>query len=761
MRVLLPSLLLTACAAPADHVVAGFTVTVTEEGALAIAGAEGEPLHALRLRAGHGSANVEHRVGSYRFTEVEEDVGEQRSAVLEADGEALTVSVEDAAGALGTVTVRAGPSEGILRLTLTSADLGANRIGFSADCASPEHVLGMGLHAMDVDHAGQAFPLWVSEPGIGKVDTEVQPADWYARGTRHASSFPVPWALRPDQRHGLLLDAASRVDVDLCTDGERLSLTAWEAHEVDLYLVTGGTALEVVERLSDVTGRPELPPAWVFSPWTDAIRGSTAVRDRAALVRSAGASTSAIWTEDWRGAQSSAVVGYHPSPEWDLGAELYPDAEALAAELALDGFAWLAYFAPFVTEGTRAWDSAVAADALIRDEAGEIYTFLGPFFVPISVVDLSEAPGRDWVRTYLDGCLDVGFRGWMTDFAEWLPTDAVLANGMTGAEAHNLYPQWWQEVHGEAIVGTDASFFVRSGWTRTASTAPVVWAGDQRTDFQPDDGFPTVVAMGLGAGASGVGVFTHDVAGYQSATNPAGDEELWYRWAALGAFSPILRTHHGNESLENWQLDSSEATTARWAELTGQHMALFPYRYGLAARFAERGTPMVLPPALLFPEDDPGRMDVWMLGPSLLVAPVLERGATGRDVELPPGPRWFDWWTGELASSGRVEVPWDAIPVYAVEGSVIPTLPEAPETALVGAEGPTGLEEVDGARRVRVFGAGGSFTEADGTRYELVGAPTSAGTASWTGTSGAVAVGGAELVIEGSVSRAYEVVLVP
>ena len=108
---------------------------------------------------------------------------------------------------------------------------------------------------------------------------------------------------------------------------------------------------------------------------------------------------------------------------------------------------------------------------------------------------------------------------------------------------------------------------MRSGWARTSALAPIVWAGDQRTSFDRDDGFPTVLAMGIGMGASGVSLFTHDIGGYQSVGNPPSTRELWFRWASLGAFTPIMRTHHGAFDTDNWQFDSDDATTEHFAAM--------------------------------------------------------------------------------------------------------------------------------------------------------------------------------------------------
>ena len=413
-------------------------------------------------------------------------------------------------------------------------------------------------------------------------------------------------------------------------------------------------------------------------------------------------------------------------------------------------------------QDTQAWDDAVADDVLIHDDQGQPYTFTGFTFEQESELDLTNPDAVAWAQDRMQRALDVGFSGWMTDFAEWQPTDCVLSDGEDPLQAHNRFPELWQQTSADALAGHDATFFVRSGWTHTASIVPVVWGGDQRTDFEPDDGLPTVVAMGLGLGASGVPVFTHDVAGYQSIGNPPSDKDLWFRWAWLGAFTPVLRTHHGAFDTDNWQFDSDDETTAFWAKVGREHTRLFPYLYGLAAKAAEDGTPLILPPALVFGDGDWGRMDGWMLGSSLFVAPVLERGVTGRQVDLPAGATWYDWWTHAPAQSGWYDADIDQIPVFAAAGTTVPVFAEAPGT-LVPVDDPDlkDLADVDTARVVYLFGGGGPFTEEDGTTYTPSGTPTSGGEQTATLTSGTVEVAGVTLQIDGTVERTYTVEVIP
>ena len=745
--------------------VGDFTITLDQKtGSMDVTHeVHGEVLEGLVFTAGTGSAEIEMNLGSYAFEDIEEDLVDAGGfGKIYSRVDPVLITIEDASGtSLGTLTAL---DTGSNLLTLSWApDEATNRVGFAADCDEDDHFLGMGAHAMDVDHVGQAFPLWVSEPGVGKTETEELPGDWFSTGTRHASSFPVPLISRPHRGQALRLDTSGRIDMDLCaSDPGRFSSIAWQEGPLAVSVIAGDDPIDVLRTVSDLDGRPVLPPPWVFAPWNDAIRGEERVLAVADRLREYGAPSSVIWTEDWKGGEDTGF-GYHLTPEWRLDEELYPNAHEVAQTLEDRGFKWFGYFAPFVVSETDTWEEAVAANALILDEDGEPYTFIGvPSFEETSLVDLSSQAGRAFAIEHMQAALEIGFDGWMADYAEWLPVDAKLASGQDALEAHNIYPRWWQETNLEATYEYDASFFVRSGWSGTAALAPVVWAGDQRTDFQTDDGLPTVVAMGIGLGASGVPIYTHDIAGYQSLGNDPSTKELWFRWAALGAFTPVMRTHHGAFEPENWQFDSDDETTEYWTEMAREHMRLFPYRYGLAARASNEGVPMILPPAYYY-GGDYGRLDAWMLGEALLVAPVLEEGVSGRDVELPPESAWYDWFTHDTVESGWFDAEMDEIPVFVAADTTVPTFGTIPDTLTGMSTDPdvVDLEEADGERIVYVFGNGGEFVEADGTRYTPSGSASIADSATAAMIDGQLTVGDLTLTIDGDVSRIYTLIVVP
>jgi sulfoquinovosidase len=571
-------------------------------------------------------------------------------------------------------------ADGVLTLKLQSPT--QNRATASFRCAPSEHFAGFGAQTADLDQRGQEFPLFVSEQGIDKIDTDDPPGNWFEEGTRHQTYFPEPFFVS-SRGFGLSADTTNRSVFTLCSErDDAWRVEAWEG-TLSLHFFYGPAPADVLRRHSDLVGRPPVPPPFAFAPWNDALFGSDNVRQVATELRANHIPSSVIWTEDWAGGLY-AGDNYDLTYDWSVDRTLYPDAEQVANDLHTAGFKWLAYFNTFVTPGDDHYDEG-AAQGYVIQQNGAPYLFDSPFFMKTTLVDLSNPAATDWMAQSMNAALDVGFDGWMADYGEWLPIDAQLASGEDALAVHNLYPVAWQKLNERVLSardgdGVDRLVFVRSGYTGSQGiTHQVVWGGDQNTEFKPEDGLPSVVPIGLNLGISGMPYYGSDIGGYQTAPNhPYSTKELYFRWTTVGALSPIMRTHHGVAPALEWHYNSDADTLAhygRWARL---HQKLYPYLRAAAEAAASTGMPMMRALFLGFASDDTSWTikDEWLLGPSLLVAPVMTEAATSREVYLPPG-QWLPLLGGAPVSGGgmiTVDVPLTEIPVYVVPGTTLELL---------------------------------------------------------------------------------------
>ncbi len=598
----------------------------------------------------------------------------------------------------------------------------------SFKCQPEERFYGLGSQSFASEHRGWRVPMWTREQGIGKREGG---GVFAFNGALEDAYAPMGW-LMSSRGYGVLLDRAERSVFELCSERDDAWRLETFAQEVGFVLMLAPEPKAMLGKLTEYTGRTRVPVPWTFAPWNDGLRSEERVRALTTLLRDNGIPSSVMWVEDWIGGEDEGITGYHLNYVWFADEERWPNLEGLIGDLRADGFEFLGYFNSFVRKNSRLWQEGLDGDFLIKNDAGEPYEFIDPIFEDASLVDLTNPEARNWLKSYQHQAVELGMRGWMADFGEWLPYDAVLSDGRRGSQVHNLYPLMWQEANlenlTEALPDGDFTFFARSGfaWTGggTAGLAPVVWAGDQNTTWDDSDGIKTVVSIGVNLGMSGVGIFAHDIAGYTSAVNPTTTRELFWRWTEMGAFTPVMRTHHGAMDLENWSLDRDEETLAHWKRYAIEHTLLYPYLMSLGVEASQTGVPMFRHMVLEFPKDEAAaRLKLqYMLGPSLLVAPVMDEGAQEVEVYLPEG-RWVSWWGGEgLEGPGMhtVAAPLGTIPVFVRQGAIVPRLVEVPDTLTGAAQGVKTLADVEGVLELRLHGgAEGSFELADGTTFAL------------------------------------------
>jgi alpha-glucosidase len=149
-----------------------------------------------------------------------------------------------------------------------------------------------------------------------------------------------------------------------------------------------------------------------------------------------------------------------------------------------------------------------------------------------------------------------------------------------------------------------------------------------------------------------------------------------------GTLTPFFRNHSAIAWVEQYAWSWGEVVEDLVREAIRLRYRLLPYIYSCFVEASATGAPVQRP--LIFDhQNDPAVCDLddeYLFGPDLLVAPVLNAGATARQVYLPTGT-WYDWHTDEVIAGPRyvrADVTMDRIPLYARGGAVIPMWPEAP-----------------------------------------------------------------------------------
>jgi alpha-glucosidase (family GH31 glycosyl hydrolase) len=236
----------------------------------------------------------------------------------------------------------------------------------------------------------------------------------------------------------------------------------------------------------------------------------------------------------------------------------------------------------------------------------------------------------------------------------------VLSSGADPKSYHNRYAEEWAEVNREAILESgrehDIVFFNRSGYARSPEKSTLFWLGDQLVDWDEHDGIKSAVTGLLSSGLSGYSLEHTDIGGYTAIDHPLlkyhRSKELLMRWTELAAFTVVFRTHEGNIPEVNHQIYSDEETLRHFSRFAKVYAAWKPYRIELVEEASETGLPVVRHSFIHYP-DDPEVLGLeyqFMVGPELMVAPVLQPGADTVRVYLPAG-RWVHLWTDKKYGS--------------------------------------------------------------------------------------------------------------
>ncbi|HXU68792.1 MAG TPA: TIM-barrel domain-containing protein [Polyangia bacterium] len=552
-----------------------------------------------------------------------------------------------------------------------------------------EGFLGFGERYNRIDQRGRSLYSWPEEGGLAKAEGTLASADNPWPNGETMTYYPVPFFLST-AGYGFWLDSTWRNQFDLATDHD----DAWRVFDIgpslafEIYVpdTTGGDArpwpLQVIDQFTAATGRPMIPPAWSFGPRRRINHGTliNGVPEMQAMRDNDLAITVADDTE-------------HFAPNGnDLGNETMLRAWV---QSGLDlGYKMTAYYNPYLSA-----DSASPLASKVQEGIDNDYFLKNSDGTPSNVwlisgggmnvytVDVSNDAANAWFTAMFQRALDLGYVGWMYDFGEYVQPQVLASNGMTGEEFHNLFPVLYDKAAHDALekmLPGDWYYFSRSGYTGSQQYAPMVWSGDPDASFDDAEGLPAQMRAGITLSMSGVAHWGSDIGGFkcQNDGGAGADGELLTRWIEAGSMSSNMHDEDacsgGSGKATIWS--SPDAQTA-WRTYARLHTRMLPYFVALAADAHATGAPVVRSPWVMHPErrELAPVGDAFYVGPSLYAAPVVARGATTKDIVLPPG-LFVDWHDGTLLDGGSggvtatVPAALDKLPLLLVDGALLPLL---------------------------------------------------------------------------------------
>jgi len=587
------------------------------------------------------------------------------------------------------------------------------RVSATFDAPSDEHYYGL----------GQQQKGWMD-----LRDHQIR--CWHDYGAIGGEDVCVPF-LVSTRGYGLVWDNPSKTTVDLGFNDR----TVWSSEvgdRVSYFVIAGNTSDEIYEGYRLLTGVAHMLPKAAYGY----------IQSKAIYPTQEQILEVAKGYRERKLPLDVIVVDFlnmTRQGELDLDPKRWPDPARMNRELHQMGVHTLLSVWPHFAHGTQFYDMVASKGWLIRKPDG------------------TPDPGwaKDTIGPNLDTTNSEAAKWWWSEIRDryvkpygfdyiWLdetepdfdPEHDVFSIG-PGTRFYNIYPLF----HTASVYDGFRRDFGDS--RRVMSLARAAYLGAQRngTVFWSSDIVSTwdmlkrSIPAGLNFTASGMPYWDTDIAGFFSPHLPAdyhaehkplidGSDardtidryedypELFVRWFEWGAFHPVMRAHGERKHNEVWSYGKqAEPILAKYLKL---RYRLLPYTYSIAYRSYETGAPYMRALFMDFPNDTKALNipDEYMYGPAFLVAPVTQQGATQREVYLPAGCDWYNYWTNERLHGGQTitaDAPIDVLPLFVRAGSILPLGSEVLST-----------QEPQAIDSIRVYaGADGTFTlfQDDGKSY--------------------------------------------
>jgi len=582
------------------------------------------------------------------------------------------------------------------------------QVGASFASPADEHYYGLGQnHEGYLDHRGHPVSCW---------NNYTAPA---------GPTWCIPFVVT-NKGYGLLWDNPSQTTIEPAFN-EQTKWTSQVGSRVSFFVIAGQTTDEIYAGYRLLTGATPLLPKAAYGyiqckqryiTQDEVMSVAKGYRDRHLPAD--------VLVVDW--------FYYTKMGEMDLDPKNWPDPKAMNDEVHKMGFQTMISVWPRFVPESRYYD-LIQKNGWFEHLADGTPTNGLPYDRAGSDIDTTNPEAAKWYwETIRDNILSKGFDSlWADETEPDLPPNGSYYHIGPGTRYYNVYPLFHtgalydgfrrDTTHRALILSRDAYLGVQSKGT-------IVWSSDISATW---DAFKRQIPTGLNATASGLAYWSNDTGGWQylpqvhkpahpplldpsdARDNVGGYDdypELYTRWFEYATFLPIMRTHGSRNTNEVWSYGKqAEPILEKYLKLRYE---LMPYIYSLGYSTYQSGAPYMRALFMDFPNDPKvaDLKDEYMFGPAFLVAPISDQGATSREVYLPAGADWYNYWTNERVHGGQtitVKGPIDTLPLFVRAGSIVPLGVPVLSTS-----------EPQALAKVRVYpGADSTFTlyQDDGNTY--------------------------------------------
>jgi len=274
-------------------------------------------------------------------------------------------------------------------------------------------------------------------------------------------------------------------------------------------------------------------------------------------------------------------------------------------------------------------------------------------------LDYSKAEVRDWYAKQMEPLIKAGIDGWWND---------------EGEQSYTTYT-YWNQSEAQALAQVNPKGRL---WTFNRAFQPgmqrygaAAWTGDIQSNWRALADSPTRL---LNWSLAGMYYGACDIGGFMGTDTP----ELLTRWMEAGVFFPVMRSHSVNRVQPRFPWLYGEPAEAAMRKALDLRHRLVPYYYSLAHDAAEKGTPLMRPLAMAFPDDEQAAnlTSQWLMGDGLMAAPILAQ-TNQRSVYF-PNSTWYMFDSNQTRKGGQstdVTAELDQIPVFVRAGTILPLAP--------------------------------------------------------------------------------------
>ena len=512
-----------------------------------------------------------------------------------------------------------------------------------------EYVYGLGERFTPFVKNGQVVEMW-NEDG----------------GTASEIAYKnIPFYVT-NKGYGILVDNEGDVAYEIASEKvERIQFSV-EGERLDYYVISGKTPMGTVEKYTDLTGKPALPPAWSFGLWLTT--SFTTNYDEA---------TTSSFIQGMADRQIPLHVFHFDcywmdayewcNFEWDPAT--FPDPKGMLKRYHDRGLRICVWINPYIGQKSCLFKEGKENGYLVKKKDGSVWQT--DLWQPgMALVDFTNPDAVAWYQGKLKTLLDMGVDCFKTDFGERIPVkDIMYFDHSDPVKMHNYYTYLYNQAVFELLErerGTgEAVLFARSA-TVGGQQFPAHWGGDCSASYVS---MAETLRGGLSLSLGGFGFWSHDISGFES-TAPA---DIYKRWCQFGLLSSHSRLHGSSSYRVPWLFDDEACEILK--EFVNLKCRLMPYLYGQAVRSHTEGRPVLRPMVLDFPQDRAcDTLDrQYMFGDSLLVAPIFKENGEVQ-YYLPEGT-WYNLITGAEVTGGKWQKEthdYHSLPLMVRPNSILP-----------------------------------------------------------------------------------------